>query len=424
MKLTKLFAVAALLASTTVSTTWAETQLKLWNLTSSSEKVTKHWDKVIAGFEAKNPGVKVTLETFPTEAYKTGLQVALSSDSAPDVFFNWSGEDAATLGRNGLVADLTKMGNGAGEWNENVGKGLFDAYSVNGKIYGVPTHMITKYFFYNTEYFKTNNLSVPKTMDETLAMCKKIREIDPRMAPISLGNAEKWKALHYISTFNQKLVGEKQVVEDYTLRESGENLFADPGYVGALQTMVDMSEAGCFNKAPNATTADASRSLFAVGKAATIYCGNWCPGTFDEGGLKDGYDLARLPSIPSGKGDQGYNFALLEGFQIAEKSQNKEAAAKFLSFLVSDEIQAERARDLGRLPINAKGLNENDGTPIFRKIAADAATYTGLVRILDVDLEKTVSELYLTLIQEVLNGTVTPEDAMMQIRAKAKIAKG
>ncbi|SFU05639.1 carbohydrate ABC transporter substrate-binding protein, CUT1 family [Pseudovibrio denitrificans] len=423
MKLIRLAAAASFFACTSFSLASAETELKLWNLTSSSDAVNKHWEEVIATFEEAHPGIKINYETFPSDAYKTGLQVALASDAGPDIFFNWSGEDAAVLARNGLTADLTEIGANPGMWGEKIAPGMFDAFTVGGKIHGVPTHLITKYMFYNTSFFADNNLSVPTTLGELKASCKAIRDINPRMSPISLGNAEKWKGVHYISTLNQKIVGEAQVAKDYALDGNAKELFSDPGYVEALQTLVDLSQAGCFNKAPNATTADASRSLFAAGQAAMIYCGNWCPGTFDSEGLEGGYDLARFPAAENGKGNQDYNFALLEGYQISARTKNMDAASTFVNFLVSGETQAKRARDFGRLPVNASHMGEEDGTPIFRKIAKDAGSYAGLVLILDVGLEKSVSEHYLSIIQEVLNETKTPEQAMGEIRARAQKAK-
>ncbi|WP_208991293.1 extracellular solute-binding protein [Pseudovibrio sp. Tun.PSC04-5.I4] len=423
MKFIRFAAVASICAFSSLSAAHAETELKIWNLTSSSDAVNKHWEEVIASYEKANPDVTLKFETFPNDAYKTSLQVALASDAGPDVFFNWSGEDAAVLSRNGLTADLSEIGAKPGMWGEKIAPGMFDAFSVNGQVHGVPTHMITKYMFFNSSFFADNNLKVPATISELKQSCKAIRDINSRMSPISLGNAEKWKGVHYISTLNQKIVGEAQVAKDYALDGEATALFSDPGYVEALQTLVDLSQAGCFNKAPNATTADASRSLFAAGQAAMIYCGNWCPGTFDSEGLEGGYDLARFPAAENGKGNQGYNFALLEGFQISARTKNVDAAANFVNFLVSGEIQAKRARDFGRLPVNASHMSEEDGTPIFRKIAADAGSYTGLVLILDVGLDKAVSEHYLAIIQEVLNETKTPEQAMSEIRERARKVK-
>lgn len=250
-----------------------------------------------------------------------------------------------------------------------------------------------------------------------------MRGINRRMAPLSLGNAEKWKGVHYVSTLNQKYVGEEQVARDYALEGSADGLFADEGYVKALQALVDLSQADCFNKGPNATTADASRSLFAAGQAAMIYCGNWCPTTFDTEGLEGGYDMFRFPAAAEGKGNQNFNLALMEGLQISARSENIEAAAQFANYLVSGEVQAKRARDFGRLPVNASKLTLEDGSDMFRKIAKDAGSYEGLAQIIDVALNKSVSERYLSVIQEVLNETKTPEEAMSEIRELARKAQ-
>lgn len=45
-------------------------ELKVWELSSTSEGVNQNWENVIAQFEAEHPGVNVKFETFDGESYK------------------------------------------------------------------------------------------------------------------------------------------------------------------------------------------------------------------------------------------------------------------------------------------------------------------------------------------------------------------
>ncbi len=95
-------------------------ELKVWELSSTSEGVNQNWENVIAQFEAEHPGVNVKFETFDGESYKKGLAVALASNNGPDVFFNWGSEDSISLARNGLAADVSELGEG--RWLDYIGK--------------------------------------------------------------------------------------------------------------------------------------------------------------------------------------------------------------------------------------------------------------------------------------------------------------
>ncbi|MBZ0325351.1 MAG: SDR family oxidoreductase, partial [Alphaproteobacteria bacterium] len=58
--------------------------------------------------------------------------------------------------------------------------------------------------------------------------------------------------------------GEEGTAADYALTAPEDQLFANPGYVEAWQKVLDMKDAGCFQDAPNATSPEATRSMFSA----------------------------------------------------------------------------------------------------------------------------------------------------------------
>ena len=106
------------------------------------------------------------VEDFPNEAYKTTIQVALVGSDPPDVFFNWSGEDAHRLVRDGLALDITDLGKKPGGFATELSPGWLSAFEFDGKYYGVPTDAVSKYFYYNKTFFAKNNLKPPADFDE------------------------------------------------------------------------------------------------------------------------------------------------------------------------------------------------------------------------------------------------------------------
>src|SRR5919198_977864 len=125
---------------------------------------------------------------------KDKLRVLTSSHQLPDIYFSWPGEFTNKFVRAGLAADLTSAVKGT-DWEKSMPAAAWNAYSYQGKIYGVPISLDAKVFAYNTAMFKKNGISVPKTLDELLADCGKLKAAG--VEPIAFGNQYGWPAIHY-----------------------------------------------------------------------------------------------------------------------------------------------------------------------------------------------------------------------------------
>lgn len=386
--------------------------IKMWALSGEMEGFVA---TVAAEYQKSHPDVNIVFESFPNEAYKTQLQVALTGSAPPDVFFNWAGEDAARLVRDGLALDLTDMESG---FKHTLSESWLSAFEYDDRIYGVPTEANSKYFYYDPAFFAQHELTPPTTFDGLLNLCRQIRTIDPNMVPWPLGNSERWKLNHVITMLNERVMGQEATEADYDLSAPPADLFTNPGYVEAWQKVVDLKEAGCFQDAPNATSPEASRSMFAAGVSPMIYCGTWCHNIFRDEGFSD-FAMFRFPAIEGGAGDPGAGFLSAQGYMISAKSQHKQEAIDWVSFLVSDEIAAKSAEVLGIIPSNPALIDTIEATDQYKWMVNDIAEATGGVKVLDVLLDAGVANAYLDAGVEVLNGTKTPQQAMDGIRAAA-----
>ncbi|EAR52047.1 hypothetical protein OG2516_18320 [Oceanicola granulosus HTCC2516] len=398
----------------------AAQDIKMWTL--ETEGLQGFIEQAAAEFEEQHPGVNIIHERFPNEAYKTQIQVALTGSSPPDVFFNWAGEDAARLVRDGLAADITEYGQAEGGFAENVSEGWLANFAYEGSNYGVTHEGVSKYFYYDPVFFEDHGLEPPETFEGLLQLCQDIRAIDSDIVPWPLGNSERWKLNHIITMLNQRVLGTEATAADYALTAPEDELFTDPGYVEAWQKVVDLMDAGCFQDAPNATSPEASRSMFAAGVSPMIYCGTWCANIFAEEGF-DSFEMFRFPSVEGGAGDPGGQFLVPQGYMVSAKSENPELAAEWISFLVSDEQARAYAEQVGSIVSNAAQIDQVEGTRWFKFFVEDIAQASETVNVLDVLLEASVANAYLDAGVEVLNRTKTPEEAMEMIRAAALEAK-
>lgn len=399
----------------------AQTTLEFW--WQSDEVMTPFARKTVELFERANSDVRVNLRIYSNEAYKTAIQIAAASSHPPDLFYNWPGEDTGRLVRAGLVEEMTSYAERFG-WQEVLAEGALDAFTYDGRLFGAPYQQESKYFFYNKELFEREDLQQPGTFEELLGLCRTIRrrKLAP-IAPIAFGNSERWPASHYLTILNQKTVGEKRLREDYTMVSPRARLFADPGYVEALQALRDMQQAGCFNDAVNAMSPEVARALFYTDQAPLVFCGTWCIGIMKRNDFEGKYGLFRMPRVEGGRGNQNYVVTGPTGILVSSRSRHKEAAARFVDFWLSEASQQRFATEVGRLPARVGAVDPDKVPEALAWVAADLPVADGSVLWIDVALDARVVDVYLNATQEVLNGTKTPEQAMDIVRQEARYAQ-
>ena len=93
----------------------------------------------------------------------------------------------------------------------------------------MPRDAVSKFFYYNVPFFEEHGLEVPTSFEELTGLCRSIREIDPEMVPLPLGNSERWKLNHVITMLNQRVLGSEATAADYALTAPDDQLFANPG---------------------------------------------------------------------------------------------------------------------------------------------------------------------------------------------------
>jgi raffinose/stachyose/melibiose transport system substrate-binding protein len=391
----------------------AAVTLQVWALSGPSGD---YFANALKRFEKQNPGVVGKLSTYPNEQYKTAIQVGVRSADPPDVYQNWAFERADRMVRDGFSVDI-------GDFSKELSATALSEYTFNGHLYGVPFDRHGKYMWYNTKFFQDHRLSPPKTFGELLALCKQIRTIDPQMIPIGLGASEPWTIDAYVAVFNQKLVPDDVRKADSDLTAQADKLFTDPGYVAALQKVLDMQAAGCFNDGITALTPEATRSMFAAGRCAMTFCGTWCCVVFDTEGLNGGYQGFHLPDFEGQKEPHDAHLVIADGFQVhpvTEKRGTRDAAIAFLKFLLSPQEQAEFAKETKSLPSVAAAANYlPDASAAFLWALKDTANAKVVVAHLDTTLDRAISDTYLRGYQDLVNHVKTPEQIMKEVHDEA-----
>lgn len=117
------------------------------------------------------------------------IPVALAAGEGPDIVYCSGPSYTATYAQADLVIDLTPYAEQYG-WKDRILSVMYDACTMDGKLYSLPGGMLIGGLFYNKDVFSANDWSVPTNMDELIATMDAAKAAG--LYPLSAGN-KGWK---------------------------------------------------------------------------------------------------------------------------------------------------------------------------------------------------------------------------------------
>lgn len=371
-------------------------------------------------FEKANPGVKVKVQTFSNDAYKTKLGVEMASGRVPDVFFTWGGGALADYAKNGrvrdLTADLAKDGFG-----DRFLKSPLSICSSEGKVYAVPLDLSCVPVWYNTEIFTAHDLKPPTDLAEFIRVCDTLRR--KGITPVALGNKKQWPGSFYFAYLSNRIGGTQTFLD--AVSQNGVT-FTDPTFVDAGTNLQRLVDQGCFSKGFNGIDVGNARTQFLNGRAAMYMMGTWLVTRVKKENPEflNKLDCFPFPSVAGGKGDArtvlgGVNC----GFAISKACKHPELAVELLKELTSAQV-AEEWVGTGRIPavkVDAKILDKLPAAS--RKALALLSESPDLQPYFDQYLSPRLAEVHKRTTQELFAGTKTPEAAAEEMQKAAKEAE-
>lgn len=174
-----------------------------------------YFDAAVAEFEAANPAIDIVMESSMDEPYKDKIRVLMASDQVPDIYFSWSGEFGRKFAREGRTLDLTEALAGP-EWQGRPAAASLEPFQFEGKQFGIPVNVDSKYMIYNKAIFEKHaGLAVPTTFADFIALNDAL--LAAGEVPIAYGNQSPWAATHYIGDLFAKMVPDDVRQADYQL---------------------------------------------------------------------------------------------------------------------------------------------------------------------------------------------------------------
>ncbi|WP_406620869.1 ABC transporter substrate-binding protein [Bacillus atrophaeus] len=369
----------------------------------------RYFEEVVKEFEKEHPDIHIQTEAVLNDSYKDKIKVMLGTSSPPDVFFSWSDEFAAKFIRGNKALDLSSYYKNDTKWSSQLVGTQIKPFTYEEKEYGVPWQMDAKSFFYNKDIFEKLNLKPPSTWEELIKVSKKLKANG--YTPISFGTKAPWTISHYIGTLNQRMVDEKTRERDYDAK-TGE--FTDEGYIKALEKLKELMP--YFNEHVNSIDHEYARQQFKSGKSAMMYAET------AEIKLVEPVHLG-LFSFPDITGQKGSSNALTgapEGFMISSKTKHPKEAMEFLQFLTSKKMGEKLVKDVGKYSAVQGTATEENSTATQREAVQQIIDADSMVSWFDMDVDVEIADVYLSNIQQMLGGDMTPAEVMKSVQKAAK----
>ncbi|HZU92933.1 MAG TPA: extracellular solute-binding protein [Microbacterium sp.] len=382
-----------------------EVTLTMWhNSTTGDGK--QYWDDAAAAFHEENPKVTIKVTSVQNEDMDGKLQTAVNSGDMPDIFMARGGGKLADIVSAGKVKDLTGLIDD--DVKTALGDAPFSAFTIDGKIYGMPSAVLPGGIFYSKDLFAQAGISEePKTLDDLEAAVDKLKAAG--IAPIALGAKDAWPAAHWFYFFAVRACSQ-DIVQNLATKPD----FSDPCWLEAAENLADFAATEPFNDGFLTTTAqqgaNSSAGLLANHQAAMELMGAWDVGviaslTPDEKPLAD-LGWFPFPEVDGGDGEPGAMMGGVDGYSCAADSPK--ACEEFLNFVSSKTWQEGYAKAFQTIPASqeAKGaVTDPSLVPLLE--AYSSAPYVSLW--LDTALGQNVGNALNTGIVEMLAGQGDPQ---------------
>ena len=352
----------------------AEQVTLTWAFWGSPEEAVSH-KQVADAFMKVHPEIKIETWNEPWDNYFTKIQALWASGDSkavPDIAFLWP---APKYAAEGVLENLDPYIEKTGYNLDDYWPGLLESAKYDGSVYGLPRDIEANILYFNKDLFDKAGVEYPNTdwtWDDLVAAAEKLTVKDAggkttqyALAMENNGKYDKW--------VNQNGGG---ILDD--MRNPSKCALADPKSVEAVAFFADMLAKGYAMRDADINQAGGDAGAFQSGQAAMIIQNTSRVSAFNTANMK--YDVAVVP-IP--EGGKRYNPAGGAAWVMSAKSDNKDAAWTFLSWLQSadggEKLYLERGEIFPALQSLAKSpAFMTEQPPANKQAIIDEAAASGV----------------------------------------------
>lgn len=282
--------------------------------------------KMYEAFHEEYPNITVEIETIGFDDYFTQMQTRVAGGTAPDCY-ELNIENFSAYANKGVLAEITDVD------LSRIDETALSAFNVGGKQYGLPGNFSNVVLIYNKDLFDQAGIDYPTsdwTQEDVQAAAEAIRALGDDIygiyQPVTYNEFYKVAAQYGGSLLNE-------AGTQFTINS--------PENVKAAQMMVDRVLVS--NVQPNEVQMGGMGDwdLFMSGRLGMIPTGIWAFSSFADG-CDFEWDVVVEPGA-----DQKATAFFSNACVINAESENKEAAATWITWLCSSDAAAQLRIDAG-----------------------------------------------------------------------------
>lgn len=358
--------------------------------------------RMYEAFHEEYPNITVEIETIAMADYFTQMQTRVVGGTAPDCY-ELNIENFASYANNGVLAEIT------GVDLSSLDETALSAFNVNGTQYGLPGNFSNVVLIYNKDLFDQANIDYPNadwTQEDVQEAAEAIRALGDDIygyyQPLTYN--EFYKAC---AQFGGSLLNEDKT--EFTINS--------PENVAAAQMMADRVLVSNVQPTEVQMGGMGDWDLFMSGRLGMIPTGIWAFQTFT-----DGCDFEWDITIEPGQEQKATHF-FSNGLVINAESENKEAAATWITWLASSptaaQIRIEAGWDLPAVNDQETLSSYLDITPPENRQAVfDSLDYLVVPPV--IEDYALMSDIIGECLSAAANGSMTVQEALDQAQAQCE----
>ena len=335
-----LVSMVTIAASVASEPTQDKDEVEIWFYTSPAWEC--FIDGPIADFNAQSDTITVNGVTKGQEA-RDAVQLALAGGGGPDILTPFGPALLQELVEAGQVMALDPFVEEYG-WDEVIAPWALELGKVDGSLYALPVEIEAFVIWYNKTMFEEHGWEVPTNMAELEELSATIQA--EGIIPFAGGTGD-CKACNewYFGEFVNHVAGPEMVYKAL----KGEVPWTDPAFVRSIETLKGMMQNGYWMGGVDrffTATFDEFTAAFASGEAAMNLEGTWFPGRAGDVFDETGQEWDWFP-VPSESGTAEFSIGVGGIRAINSAAENPAAAAEWLTYEFSPEVQAYNFTECG-----------------------------------------------------------------------------
>jgi len=366
-----------------------------------------------SSFQKANPGVKVTTDFVSYEALHDKIVAAAPAGTYDVVLIDviWPAE----FGSKHIVADVTSKW--PASWKQKMLPGAVATPQYDGKLYGVPWILDTKYFFYNTAHLQKAKVDPAQldTWDGVMKAARTIKASGATTYPLVWS----WQQAEALICDYAQLVG---AFGGTFLDDSGKPAFNQGGGVQAVEFMRQSVVDKLSNPGSTQSLEEDVRRVFSAGQASMALNWTYMYGLADDPKQSQvAGDVAVLQTPKGTQGRPGVNGSM--ALAVSSGSKQQKAAWDYVTYLTSQPVQDKYA--LSSLPVWQSSYDDPKVVKTNPAVVPQAKKQLGdMILRPQVQSYNAVSQALQAEIQNALLGKKTPQKAMDDAASKASSLLG